>query len=374
MKDNFRTRVTLVIAGVILLLIGFMAGTAAIANIASAQTERAQATLQVSTMPVTLTEIEQIYAKVYDTVSPSVVAINVVTSAGLSGGSGFVIDRQGHIVTNYHVVQSANSIEVNFFDGTIARAETIGTDAASDLAVIKVSLEENRLNPVTFGFSEDLIIGQQVLAIGSPFGQRWTMTQGIVSALSRSISGVNTQFSTGGVIQTDTSINPGNSGGPLINLNGEVVGVNSQISTASGSNSGVGYAIPSELVQRAAQELIEKGRVDYAYIGIEGGSLSLTAMEMLNLPNDTKGVLVTRAVEGSPAARAGLRTAVREQETRRLISADIITAIDGYELNSMDALIAYLARNHKPGDQVTFTILRNGQPLDLLLTLGSRPN
>jgi S1-C subfamily serine protease len=316
-----------------------------------------------------------IFTTVYDQASPSVVAISVATEQAGGSGSGFVIDTQGHIITNAHVVDEAIEIIVNFLDGTITRAELIGIDLASDIAVIKVDLPTSQLNPIPFGNSDDLIIGQTVLAIGSPFGQRWTLTSGIVSALDRTIQGL-TQFSVGGVIQTDASINPGNSGGPLINLSGEVIGVNSQIISQSRSSSGIGFAIPANLTYRVAQTLIEKGEMEYSYIGISGGDVTLNTMEMLDLPNNFRGVVVGSIVEDGPAANSNLQE-VAETRTNSGelvdIRADIITAIDGTTVNGMNDLITYLARNTQPDQTVTLTVLRNGvDGIQISITLGKR--
>ena len=340
------------------------------------------AVLAFSFAPLSVTEAigevthpNDVFTMVYNDATPSVVAISVVSEMGGGSGSGFVIDSDGHIVTNAHVVDNGEEIIVNFYDGTIARAELVGIDLASDLAVIKVGLPADQLDPIPFGSSDDLVIGQTVLAIGSPFGQRWTLTSGIISALDRTIQGL-TQFSVGGVIQTDASINPGNSGGPLINLNGEVIGVNSQIISESRSNAGVGFAIPANLTQRVAQTLIEKGEMTYSYIGISGGDVTLNVMEMLDLPNNFQGVVVSDIVEDGPASKSDLQEIA---ETRTSsgelvdIRADIIIAIDGTPIYGMNDLITYLARNTQPDQDVTLTVLRNGSDeIDIPLTLGSR--
>lgn len=322
-----------------------------------------------------VTHPNDIFTNVYDEASPSVVAISVTTEQAGGSGSGFVIDSNGHIVTNAHVVDEATEIVVNFLDGTVTRAELIGADPASDIAVIKVDLPAEQLNPIPFGNSDDLIIGQTVLAIGSPFGQRWTLTSGIVSALDRTIQGL-TQFSVGGVIQTDASINPGNSGGPLINLNGEVIGVNSQIISESRTSSGIGFAIPANLTQRVAQTLIEKGEMTYSYIGIAGGDVSLTIMELLDLPNNFRGIVVSDIVADGPAADSDLQemAETRTNDNELVdIRADIITAVDGTKINGMNDLITYLARNTQPDQTITLTVLRNGtQEVQIPITLGSR--
>ena len=312
-----------------------------------------------------------VYTDVYNRVSPSVVAIRVNTDMGGGAGSGFVFDRNGHIITNNHVVDGALDIEVEFFDGTLTRGEIVGVDPDSDLAVIKVNIPEDRLFPVEFANSENLIVGQEVVAIGSPFSQEWTLTRGIVSALNRTIQGLNS-FSIGGVIQTDAPINPGNSGGPLLDIDGRVIGVNSQILSASRSSSGVGFAIPSNLTQRVAKALIEVGEMEYSFIGISGGDVNLSLIESLNLPNNLRGVVVSDVVPGGPAALGGLSNAVISGENT-LTSADIITAVDGTPVRGMDDLVAYLARNTSPGQQVRLSVLRNGtQQVELDITLTSR--
>jgi 2-alkenal reductase len=333
-----------------------------------------------------LLESEAVYANIYNQVSPSVVSINVVGSAAsqmdpeglLEGtGTGFVIDQSGHIVTNSHVVEGANRIEINFFDGTIVRGEVVGLDPDSDIAVLRVALPVEQLRPVQFADSDTLFIGQHTVAIGSPFGQRWTMTTGIISALDRTIQGLS-GFNIGAVIQTDAAINPGNSGGPLLDLQGRVIGVNSQIVSRSRSNSGIGFAVPSNLVQRVAQSLIDNGSVNYSYLGIRSrpGDVDLAMIETLGLPNNTRGVVVQGVEPAGPAARAGLRDAgnvvvVDGFEVPQ--SVDIITAIDGQIITGFNQLIAYLASNTQPGQTVTLTVLREGQSIQLPLTLGERP-
>ncbi len=322
------------------------------------------------------TNYEQIFADVYNNVAPSVVSINILARAEdaspffedqpRGGGTGFVYDTEGRLVTNAHVVDAAEEIAVYFLDGTIARAEVIGLDRDSDIAVIQVeNVPSERLTPVQFGDSNGLTVGQAVLAIGSPFGEDWTLTSGIVSAINRSIRGLS-DFSTGDVIQTDTAINPGNSGGPLLNLDGQVVGVNTQILSSSRSNSGVGFAVPSNLVQRVITSLIEDGAVDYSYLGIAGADMTLDTIETFDLPNNLQGAVVNAVVDGSPADEAGLRNPSQN-------STDIITAIDGTAITSMDDLLAYLAGNTRPGDTVTMQINRAGETIELDLTLGNRP-
>jgi len=232
MENSHKKRVVSIIAAMLMMIFGFVLGSSVMSASASTAPLAVQqaATVQPSTPS---TDSEKAFSNIYNAVSPSVVSINVsgTSSDGSqfqAAGTGFVIDNQGHIVTNDHVVDSTSSIEVNFLDGTIVKATIVGVDPDSDLAVIKVDLPTNELTPVNMGDSDKLFIGETTLAIGSPFNQRWTLTTGIISALDRTISG-QTQYSVGAAIQTDAAINPGNSGGPLLNLNGEVIGVNSQI-------------------------------------------------------------------------------------------------------------------------------------------------
>lgn len=373
MREGTRNRLFILITGIMLITLGFTAGIAVTSNSAVAQSP---VNFFVNESAVPLSDTEQVFSNVYNQVSPSVVAISVLTSMGGGSGSGFVIDQEGHIVTNFHVIDNATDIVVNFYDGTIVRGEVVGTDLASDLAVIKVDLDPSRLQPITFGSSDKLAIGQRVLAIGSPFGQRWTMTAGIVSALDRSIRGFEAGFSTGGVIQTDAPINPGNSGGPLLNLKGEVVGVNAQIRSQTASNSGVGFAIPSDLTYRVAQDLIERGEVNYSYIGIQMDEMNLTVMEQLGLPNNIRGVVITDVIRNSPAEQAGLRdpvTIVRENNDFILESADILTAINGTPITGVDGLIAYLAANTSPNEQIVLTVQRDNTEIKIPLVLGERP-
>jgi len=341
------------------------------------------------TQPTFITADERLFNELYQRVSPSVVSINVISrrsdalsqfgsDIALGRGTGFVIDPDGHIVTNYHVIEGALRIEVNFFDGTIALADIIGEDPDSDLAVIRVSddVPTERLVPVSFADSNTLFIGQEVAAIGSPFNQRWTLTTGIISGLGRSILGVN-NYRIGAVIQTDAAINPGNSGGPLLNLQGAVIGVNSQIISSNRTNSGIGFAVPANLVQRVMRALIETGEVEYGFLGIGGDDVNLYYIEALGLPNNTRGAVVTAVEPNSAAARAGLRNAGGGVEIDGLLvptELDIIMAVDGTTIAGMADLVGYLAENTVPGQTITLTVLRNGtQVLTLPLTLAARP-
>jgi 2-alkenal reductase len=331
-----------------------------------------------------LNEQELIYENIYKTVAPSVVSIAIYarrnqSSAWLpvSGGSGFVIDKDGHIVTNYHVVADSENLEqtlgagvegrisVSMFDGTIASAEIIGRDPQSDLAVVRVDVASERLHPVTFGDSEALHEGQFVFAIGNPFFNDWTLTSGIVSALNRSIQGLDV-FNIGGVIQTDAAINPGNSGGPLVNLDGQVVGVNSQINSTTGTNTGIGFSIPSNLVVKVADMLIREGAIQYSYLGISSVPIDLSLIESYDLPDNIRGVPIRQIQRSGPAGEAGLQSMNRN-------SVDIITAIDGLPIDDFDEMIGYLGIHTNPGDTVKLTVYRGGEILEMPVTLSRRP-
>jgi 2-alkenal reductase len=385
MISNSVKRLVSLCAVALIAVSAFALGTAAVSTNAQNTAVQWPALAQhTQFVPDSATQGERLYADIYSRVSPSVVSINVVSRVqsqfrsedGLAEGTGtgFVIDQEGHIVTNAHVVDGAVQIEVNFFDGRIVRGELVGTDLDSDIAVIKVDEPAELLQPLPFADSEALFIGQEVVAIGSPFNQPWTMTTGIISALDRTIQGLNS-YSIGSVIQTDAAINPGNSGGPLINLNGEVIGVNSQIISQTRSSSGIGFAVPINLVERVSQSLIETGEVDYSYLGISGSGITLEVIEALDLPNNARGVVVGRVEPGTPASQAGLQGSLNQRVNDvDLTQVDIITAIDGEPLTDMSDLIAYLANNTEPGQTVNMTVVRGGQEeLIIPVTLAARP-
>ncbi len=305
----------------------------------------------------------------YESVSPGVVSIRT----GGGQGSGFVVDSNGHVVTNFHVVQDALSIEVNFPSGYKTRGDVIGTDPDSDLAVIQVDAPLEELHPLVLGDSSQARVGQTVVAIGNPFGLDGTMTVGIISALGRTLDSLreapnsNQFFTAGDIIQTDAAINPGNSGGPLLNLNGEVVGVNRAIRTenfdVTGSplNTGIGFAIPVNIVKRVVPHLIEQGFYSYPYLGVTSISeLSLAVQEQLGLPQAT-GAYVSEVAPGGPADRGGLR------------SGDLIVRIDGQPVHVFGDLLSYLLTQKSPGDSVVLEVLRGDQQLELTVVLGERP-
>lgn len=321
----------------------------------------------------------------YEQVSPGVVAIIVFTADGGGLGSGWVFNSDGYIVTNYHVVEGATKVEIDFPSGYKTYGSVVGADPASDLAVIKVDVPAEELHPLTLGDSDQLKVGQVVVAIGNPFGLYGTMTLGIVSALGRSLESEKSApgggyFSAGDIIQTDAALNPGNSGGPLLTLTGEVVGVNRAIRTtnftAQGEplNTGVGFAISINIVKRIVPVLIAQGTYQYPYLGVSSRSdLTLPEIEALGL-NWHTGAYVTSVVIGGPADRAGLRAGTHPTSIEGLKSGgDLIIAIDGRSVLRFDDLLRYLYNNKFPDDTVVLTVLREGQPLDIVVTLGVRP-
>ncbi len=333
-------------------------------------------------------EVDVLLENIYERANPAVVNIDVAGGADLTefgSGSGFVIDTDGHIVTNNHVVEGADEIDVTFADGSVAVAKVIGRDTYSDLAVIKVDLDASQLSPLTLGDSDRVKVGQRVIAIGNPFGLVGTMTVGIISGKGRTLpadspTGNGTSFSNPDILQTDAAINPGNSGGPLLNSNGEVIGVNAAIRTdgTNRANSGVGFAIPSNTVKRVAAQLLKDGRVSYPYLGVSVDSNHFTTGELaaaLKLPVK-QGVLIASVVDGGPAERAGLKGGDRQVTVRGIpvrAGGDILVAIDGDAINSFDEMIAYLAAKKLVGQTVTVTVIRGGDSLQVPVTLDERP-
>lgn len=325
--------------------------------------------------------------KLYKNANPGVVAIRVLTPQGGALGSGFVIDNQGHIVTNYHVVEGETELEVAFASGYKVRGKVIGTDLDSDLAIIEVNAPASEIHPLALGDSDQLQVGQTVVAIGNPFGLQGTMTVGIVSGLGRTVESLHTTdtgtFTAGNVIQTDAAINPGNSGGPLLDLNGKVVGVNQSIRTGnfttSGepSNSGVGFAVSINIVKRVSPDLIAKGTYEYPYLGItsSGTDLTLQEQEELGLSQST-GVYVTSVTSGGPADRAGVIGGDQNNTTSDGLpkGGDLIIAVDNHPVVNFNDLISYLVENKSPGDKVTLTVLRGGKQMTIDVTLDKRPS
>lgn len=309
---------------------------------------------------------EQVLVNIYNRTVPSVVQITTDTGEG----SGFVWDVKGHIVTNYHVVQNARSINITFNNGRTYRGSTIGFDRDADLAVVKIDPAGTQLTPADLGVSSEVVPGQLAVAIGDPFGNAFTMTTGIVSQIGRGIQSGFTNFNIPATIQTDAAINPGNSGGPLMDRRGRVIGINVQIASEVRQYSGVGYAIPIDLAKRVIPSLISTGRYDYAFIGISGNDVK-DFRSQTSLPNDLNGAMVFTAVAGGPAAEAGIK-GDSGSTTRPNFDGDVITAADGRAIQSMDELISYLALHKSPGDRVTLTVYRSGQTREVTVTLDTR--
>jgi S1-C subfamily serine protease len=326
---------------------------------------------------------------VYETVSPAVVNITnrsyaydmfrrAIPQEGT--GSGFVYDTEGHIVTNYHVVENAEELLVTLASDQVYEAKIVGTDAANDLAVIRIDAGEDLPEPVTVGDSDELRVGQFVVAIGNPFGLEQTLTTGVVSALGRVIESPEDNRFIGEAIQTDASINPGNSGGPLLDLTGRVVGVNSQIISTSGSSSGIGFAVSSNTVRRVVPELIARGSYPHPWLGTQMLSLTPTSAAAfrqagMDVPVDA-GLLVLEVVEGAPADAAGIRggnRVVRIGNYSVPLDGDIITAVNGEPVADFEDLTVYLETQTTVGDTVTLTIIRGGEEQTISLTLAERP-
>jgi 2-alkenal reductase len=334
-------------------------------------------------------------ATLYQRVYPGVVTIWTYVDLGpphessvpAGQGSGFVIDLDGHIVTNQHVVSDAEAVEVDFASGFRAWATVLGTDPDSDLAVLEVDAPQEILFPLPLGDSDEVHVGEFVVAIGNPFGLTGTMTVGIVSAIGRTLPSIREaptggMFTAGAIIQTDAAINPGNSGGPLINLRGEVIGVNQSIRTDSftptgdATNSGIGFALPVNIVRRVAPSLIENGFYAYPYLGItsiSGSGLNLRVLEDLNLASDTTGAYVTCVTPGGPADEAGIIGASPCESVQTAPGGDVIIAIDDTRVTEFNDLLAYLIMETQPGQEILITVLRDGEEVTLSLVVGARP-
>lgn len=341
---------------------------------------------------------EEDLIKLYDKVDQSVVQVtqdsNVPGASRL--GSGFVYDKEGYVVTNYHVVagDSVNKeFDVTFTDGTGYKATVVGVDPFAEIAVLKIPLENNtevmkKLIPLQIGDFSKVNVGQRVAAIGNPFGLSASITEGIISGLGRVLPALPSEnspiplvedtpaFSIPDIIQTDAAINPGNSGGPLLNMRGEVIGINTAIFSATGVYSGVGFAIPSYLIQKVVPSIITMGEYQHPYLGVSGTDIDSDIAEMMNLKNTT-GFLVIQVTSGSPAEKAGIRGGAKltEIEGREVeLGGDVIVGIDDKSIRKIDDLLSYLDREKKVGENVTLTIIRNGQVQEIGLTLAARPD
>jgi len=335
--------------------------------------------------PSTVGEITPPYSKslslieIFEKSESGVVRVNVQKKesieAGGGVGSGFVFDKKGHIITNAHVVKDAIKVTVTFLDGRSYNAEIIGIDEFTDIAIIKVNADLILLHPLSIGDSSNLKVGEQIAAIGNPFGLSGSMTSGIVSQLGRLLpSGVG--YSIPDVIQTDAAINPGNSGGPLLNMRGEIVGINTAIQSTTGEFTGVGFSIPSQTVAKIVPTLIEKGKYKHPWIGISGRDIDPDMAKVLNL-KDAVGFLIITVVDDSPASKAGLIGSDKTIEVEGInypIGGDIILSVDGIEVRKIDDILIHLQRAKTVGDEMVLEVLRDGRTTNVTISLQERPN
>ena len=335
----------------------------------------------------TIGETTPIYEKrylslveIFEQSESSVVRVNVQRTAQIIGsssvGSGFVFDTFGHIITNSHVVADAKKIVVTFLDGRSYNAQLVGSDPFTDIAVVKVNAEQTQFHPISLGDSSQLKVGEQIAAIGNPFGLSGSMTSGIVSQLGRLLPAQDSGFSIPDVIQTDAAINPGNSGGPLLNMKGQVVGINTAIQSATGEFTGVGFAIPSRTLMKIVPTLIQDGEYNHPWLGISGRDIDPDLANILNL-TDAKGFLVIIVVEDSPASKAGLHGSIETKEIDGVnypIGGDIILSVDGKEVRHIDDILIHLQREKSVGDEMVLEILRDGRTTNFVLLLEERPN
>ncbi len=334
-----------------------------------------------SAPPLITSSEEQQLIELYGRVNQSVVSILVqVGTDGFAQGSGFVFDGEGHVVTNQHVVEGATEIEVDFSSGLKLRGEVLGTDPDSDLAVIRLegAVDQDQLVPLPLADSDSVRVGQRVVAIGNPFGLAGTMTVGIISGLGRSLQGNRPaegggSFTAPDILQTDAAINPGNSGGPLLNMNGEVIGVNKAIESQTGVNSGVGFAIAANTVRQVVPYLIADGRFVYPYLGVSTlPELSLGLQDVLQLPQPG-GVYVTSVVVNGPSDQAGLRGDSATAGDTLRGDGDLIVAVDGQPVQVFSELMSYLVNHTRPGQAIRLTVLRSGEQAEVEVVLGERP-
>tara|TARA_B100000287_G_scaffold373315_1_gene372453 strand:+ start:1096 stop:2226 length:1131 start_codon:yes stop_codon:yes gene_type:complete len=312
---------------------------------------------------------------IFEKSEESVVQVNVLRGESDGGmGSGFVYSDDGYIITNQHVVRDAQKVTVTFLDGEAYIGDVVGRDRDLDIAVVKVNPSNTYIQPITIGDSSKLKVGEKIAAIGNPFGLSGSMTSGIVSQIGRLLP-QESGYSIPDVIQTDAAINPGNSGGPLINMKGEVVGINTAIQSATGEFSGIGFAVPSNTVKKVVPILIEKGEFSHPWMGISGTDVDPELAEVRGL-NSSKGFLVVSVIEGSPAEQAGLLgvTETKEVDGREFaMDGDIITSIDGKTVRKISDILVHLQREKSIGDEMILSVNRGGEVLELTMILEERP-
>jgi S1-C subfamily serine protease len=332
-------------------------------------------TLNITTRPFNQSQyIFTAPAKIYQEVKDSVVLIDVTLSGGEVLGSGFIYDPAGHVVTNQHVVDGAISIEVTFADGSSYPAKSVGEDRYSDLAVVLVDAPRALFKPLVIGNSSGLEVGTPIMAIGNPFGLSGSLTIGVVSQMGRTLPAVG-GYSIPNVIQIDAAVNPGNSGGPLLDYDGEMVGITTAIESETGSFSGIGYAIPSNTVQREVPYLISSGHYDHSWLGVQGMDLGPEIMAAMKL-NTTRGWLIVDVTPNGPADKAGLRGGTSQIQIKNnlvKIGGDVFVSMDGVVIRNGDDISNFLEMSTRPGQMISVTIIRGGVEIKLSITLGVRP-
>ncbi len=366
-----RPKTTLAAALSATALLGAGGGAATYAALGAGDTTIVRTTAVDSSAQPAAATTDSTVAEIYKRVSGAVVEITVSSANGQAQGSGFVYDDEGHVITNHHVVEGADNVSVKFSDGSTHDGTVLGSDPSTDLAVIEVDAPASLLQPLDLADSDELEVGDGAIAIGSPFGLEQTVTAGIVSALHRQITAPD-DFAIDDVIQTDAAINHGNSGGPLLDFEGRVIGVNSQIESDSGGNVGIGFAVPSNTVEEIATQLISGGKVEHAYLGVGIESIPASAADELELE---EGAAVVRVSPGTPAADAGLRAASGSETLDGQAyptGGDVITEVDGERVRDADELRRAIDA-HRPGDTVELTVLRDGETESVEVTLEARP-
>src|SRR5215472_15665590 len=344
-------------------------------NIALPSTTATQTTNLTSVFKRVENSVVQIIAKTPNSNMQIIINGNPSQSQSARLGSGFVYDKQGCIITNNHVIDGAKTADVKFVDGNTYRAKVVAKDPSSDIAVLQITdnFSSENLVPLPIVNSSSLQVGQQVIAIGNPFGLSDTMTTGIVSQMVRLIPNPETGFSTPNAIQTDAPINPGNSGGPLLNMQGQVIGINTAINSATGEFSGIGFAVPSNMIIKEVPTIIKTGSYNHPWLGIAGSTITPDMAQSASLPRNFKGVVVASIEGRSPAERAGVHGLNQNNSSNTQKVGDIITGIDGRHLRSIDDLISYIDSHKTIGDKVVLTVNRHGQIMNLNLVLQARP-